>query len=292
MIQPSRCYVVAEIGLNHNGDIARAVELVKAAKAAGCDAVKFQKRTVEVVYTPEELARLRDNPFGRTNGDLKYGLEFGRHQYDLIDDYCRRIGIDWFASPWDEASVDFLQKYSTGTMPYFKIASACLTDAGLLRHAAATGRPLLLSTGMSDLRMIQRAVEIVEGAGGKVACIYHCVSTYPTEPKEINLAGITTLARVFTGYNIGWSGHDVAPATGVMAAVLGAVSVERHMTFSRADWGSDQAASLEVRGMEKMVSDIRLWEQAQGTGRVCILDSERPLIAKLRRKDTLFEDIE
>ncbi|WP_428647189.1 N-acetylneuraminate synthase family protein, partial [Roseibium sp.] len=177
MISDKRVYVIAEIGINHNGDIDKAVEMIRRAKDAGCDAVKFQKRTIDIVYTKEELARLRDNVFGPTNGDLKRGLEFGKDEYDAIDKLTRELGIDWFASPWDEPSVDFLMQYDT---PYLKVASAMVTDRDFLVHCARTRRPLLVSTGMCDLPMVRSAVETIEGAGGEIACLYHCTSTYPT----------------------------------------------------------------------------------------------------------------
>ncbi len=284
MIEEGRCYIVAEIGINHNGDIGTAKQLIKAAKEAGCDAVKFQKRTIDVVYAPEELAKPRENPFGETNGDLKRGLEFGKAEYDQIDRLCKEIGIEWFASPWDEGSVDFLTQYD---IPYLKIASASATDKDLLRHCAATGKPLLISTGMCDLDMIKRIVATVEEAGGKVACLYHCTSTYPAKSEELNLLGIKTLEREFPNIPIGYSGHEVGLPTTVMAAALGARSIERHITLSRAMWGSDQAASIELPGLERLVRDIRTWETARGNGQIVIYDSEKPIAEKLRRKNTI-----
>ncbi|WP_299615492.1 N-acetylneuraminate synthase family protein [Pelagibius sp.] len=284
MIQEGRCYVVAEIGINHNGDIGAAKQLIKAAKDAGCDAVKFQKRTIEVVYTPEELAKPRENPFGETNGDLKRGLEFGKAEYDQIDRLCKELEIEWFASPWDEASVDFLVQYD---IPYLKIASASATDKALLHHCAATGKPLLISTGMCDLDLIRQIVAAVKDAGGTIACLYHCTSTYPANAEELNLLGIKTLEQEFPDIPIGYSGHEVGLPTTIMAAALGAKSIERHITLSRAMWGSDQAASIELPGLQRLVRDIRAWEVARGDGRIVIYDSERPIADKLRRKHTL-----
>lgn len=284
MIEEGRCYIVAEIGINHNGDIGTAKQLIKAAKEAGCDAVKFQKRTIEVVYTEEELAKPRENPFGETNGDLKRGLEFGKAEYDQIDKLCKELGIEWFASPWDEGSVDFLAQYD---IPYLKIASASATDRDLLRHSAATGKPLLISTGMCDMEMIRRIVAAVKDAGGTIACLYHCTSTYPAKTEELNLQGIATLQKEFPDIPIGYSGHEVGLPTTIMAAALGARSIERHITLSRAMWGSDQAASIELPGLERLVRDIRAWEVARGDGKIVIYDSEKPIAEKLRRKSTL-----
>lgn len=278
------CYVVAEIGINHNGQIETAKQLINVAKGAGCDAVKFQKRTVDVVYTPEELARPRESPFGTSNGDLKRGLEFGKAEYNKIDRYCHEVGIEWFASPWDEESVDFLMQYD---IPYLKIASACATDKDLLRHCISTGKPLLVSTGMCDLPLIKQIVETIQSKRGEIACLYHCVSTYPARVDELNLLGIQTLQNEFPDIPVGYSGHEVGVATTVMAVVLGAVSVERHITLDRAMWGSDQAASLEPPGLTRLVRDIRDWEKARGDGVIKIYDSERPIEEKLRRKYTI-----
>jgi N-acetylneuraminate synthase len=285
MIQPGECYIVAEVGINHNGQMDIAKQLISMAKGAGCDAVKFQKRTVDVVFSPEELACPRESPFGATNGDLKRGLEFGKADYDEIDRVCKEIGIEWYASPWDEASVDFLMKYNP---PYLKIASACITDKELLRHCISAGKPLLVSTGMCDLILIRHVMESVAEWGGKVACLYHCVSTYPSKIEELNLYGVRTLQKEFPRIAVGYSGHEVGVATTLMAVVLGAVSVERHITLDRAMWGSDQAASLEAPGLTRLVRDIRVWEKARSDGKIRVYESERPVEAKLRRKHTLW----
>jgi N-acetylneuraminate synthase len=284
MLQPNRCYVVGEIGINHNGDVDLAKRLMDVAHAAGCDAVKFQKRTVGIVYTATELARPRESQFGKTNGDLKRGLEFDRAAYDQIDAHARALGIDWYASPWDEASVDFLQQYD---IPYLKLASASITDQQLLRHCAATGRPLMISTGMSDYALTRRVVDCISQAGGEIACLYHCTSTYPGVPEELNLRAIHTLQRAFPDIPIGYSGHEVGVPTSVMAATLGAVSIERHITLDRSMPGTDQAASLEPAGLDRLVRDIRLWERARGDGVLRIYDSELPVRDKLRRLDTV-----
>ena len=270
------CFIVAEIGINHNGDIDTAKRLISVAVAGGCDAVKFQKRTVDVVYTPEELAKPRENPFGPTNGDLKYGLEFEQEEYEEIDAFCKSVKMSWFASPWDEGSVDFLEQFAT---PVYKIASASLTDDGLLRHIRKTGKPIILSTGMSTYAEIDHAVEVL---GKNDLILMHATSTYPANYDELNLRAIPTMAARY-GVPIGYSGHETGIPTSVCAAALGACCVERHITLDRAGWGSDQAASLEPNGITRLVRDIRLWEQAKGDGVKQVYEREFPIIKKLRR---------
>ena len=269
-------YVVAEIGINHNGDLGLARKLIAAAAAAGCDAVKFQKRTVDVVYSAEELARPRESPFGETNGDLKRGLEFGADEFAAIDEYCRVLGIAWFLSCWDEASVDFAEQFDP---PCYKIASASLTDDDLLRHHRKQGRPVILSTGMSDLDEIDHAVEVL---GTDDLVILHATSTYPSAPEELNLSVIPALRERY-GVPIGYSGHEVGLATTLAARVLGACMIERHITLDRAMWGSDQAASVEPLGFQRMVRDIRAVESALGDGEKVVYDTEIPIREKLRR---------
>ncbi|MGA2535320.1 MAG: N-acetylneuraminate synthase family protein [Terracidiphilus sp.] len=270
------CFIVAEIGINHNGDIDLAKRLISVAVAAGCDAVKFQKRTIEVVYTADELAKPRENPFGTTNGDLKHALEFGHEEYEEIDAFCRSVKMLWFGSPWDEASVDFLEQFR---VPVHKIASASLTDDDLLRHVRATGKPIILSTGMSTYSEIDHAVEVL---GKEDLILLHATSTYPANYDELNLRAIPTMANRY-GVPIGYSGHETGIPTSVCAASLGACCVERHITMDRAMWGSDQAASLEPNGISRLVRDIRLWEQAKGDGIKRVYEREVPIIKKLRR---------
>ncbi|MBW2058248.1 MAG: N-acetylneuraminate synthase family protein [Deltaproteobacteria bacterium] len=270
------CFVVAEIGINHNGDLDTARKLISAAVLAGCDAVKFQKRTVEVVYTPEELARPRENPFGETNGDLKRGLELGWDEYGAIDDFCRLNRIMWYASCWDEESVDFIARFDP---PCFKIASACLSDDDLLRHHRLYGKPIILSTGMSTLEQIDHAVEIL-GTGDLI--LMHCTSTYPAKPEELNLKAIQTLKEHY-GVPVGYSGHEVGLPTSLAASALGACMIERHITLDRAMWGSDQAASVEPHGLARLVREIRAIEAAMGDGVKRIFESELPVMRKLRR---------
>ena len=270
------CYVIAEIGINHNGDIDLAKRLISVAVASGCDAVKFQKRTVDVVYTPEELAKARESPFGNTNGDLKRGLEFGQEEYEDIDAYCKAVQIDWFASCWDEQSVDFINQFD---VPCFKIASASLTDDNLLRHTRATGKPLILSTGMSTLEEIDHALDVL---GKKDLILLHACSTYPALYEELNLRAIPKLRQRY-GLPVGYSGHETGIPSTVAAVVLGACCVERHITMDRAMWGSDHAASLEPNGITRVVRDIRLIEQSLGDGEKRVFEREYPIIKKLRR---------
>lgn len=272
------CFIVAEIGINHNGDVELAKRLIDIAKDAGCDAVKFQKRTVEVVYSAEELAKPRESPWGKTNGDQKRGLEFGAEQYAAIDAHCASKDILWFASPWDEASVDFLEEFDP---PCHKIASASLTDDGLLRRIRATGRPVIASTGMSTMKEVERAVEIL-GTDGLI--LMHTVSTYPARTEDLNLKVIQTLARRFPDVPVGYSGHEHGTTRSVCAVALGACMVERHITHDRAAYGSDQAASLEPVGLKLMVDNIRSFELALGDGVKRVIPAEEAVKAKLRRK--------
>lgn len=269
-------FVVAEIGINHNGSLETAKQLIDAAVAAGCDAVKFQKRTVEVVYSPEELARPRESPFGVTNGDLKRGLEFGADQYAEIDRYCAGKNIVWFASCWDEASVDLIDQFKP---PCYKIASASLTDDNLLRHHRKTNRPLITSTGMSTLEQIDHSVDVL---GRRDLILLHTTSTYPSEVAELNLRAIPRMAERYA-IPIGYSGHEVGLYTTLAAVVLGACVVERHITLDRAMWGSDQAASVEPQGFARLVRDIRAVEAALGDGVKKVYPSEVPIMQKLRR---------
>lgn len=268
--------VIAEIGINHNGSLELALRLVVAAARAGCQAVKFQKRTVTAVYSAAELAVPRDSPFGTTNGDLKHGLEFGEREYRAIDAACREAGLLWFASCWDQGSVEFLEPFDP---PCYKIASPCLTDHALLRRHRQTGRPLLLSTGMSTLAQIDAAVEIL---GTDALVLMHCTSSYPSQPDELNLRAIPALARRY-GVPVGYSGHEVGLAATVAAVALGAAAVERHLTLDRAMWGSDQAASIEPHGFERLVKDIRAVELALGDGVKRVYPSEVAAMDKLRR---------
>ena len=270
------CYVIAEIGINHNGDVDLAKRLISVAVAAGCDAVKFQKRTVDVVYTAAELATPRPNPFGTTNGDLKNGLEFDFEDFAEIDAFCKSVKIPWFVSPWDEGSVDFMEQFNT---PVYKIASASLTDDNLLKHVRKTGKPIIASTGMSTYDEIDHAVAVL---GTDDLILMHTTSTYPAKYEQLNLRAIPTMAERYH-LPIGYSGHETGIPTSVAASVLGACCVERHITMDRAMWGSDQAASLEPNGISRLVRDIRLCEQSMGDGIKRVYDEEIPVMKKLRR---------
>ena len=270
------CYVIAEIGINHNGDVDLAKRLISVAVGAGCDAVKFQKRTIDIVYSAEELGRPRESPFGTTNGDLKHGLEFDYYDYQEIDAFCRASKIPWFASCWDEKSVDFIERFD---VPCYKIASASLTDDNLLRHTRAKGKPIILSTGMSTLEEIDHAVDVL---GKEDLVLLHACSTYPAYYEELNLRAIPAMQQRY-GIPIGYSGHETGLPSTVAAVVLGAAVVERHVTLDRAMWGSDHAASLEPNGITRVLRDIRMVEKSMGDGVKRVFEREQPIIKKLRR---------
>ena len=272
----SPCFITAEIGINHNGSVSQAKNLIDLAVETGCDAVKFQKRTVDVVYSKEELEKERESVFGSTNGDLKRGLEFGFEQYKEIDEYCKRKGIIWYASCWNEDSVDFIEQFNP---PCYKIASASLTDDNLLKYTRKTGKPIFLATGMSTMEQIKHAVDVL---GEEDLILYHCTSTYPTVNNEINLRVITTLREMFN-CPIGFSGHEKGILPTILSVMLGANAVERHITTDRTLWGSDQAASLERSGIFRVVRDLRQMNDILGDGVKKVYDSELPIIKKLRR---------
>ncbi len=271
------CFIIAEIGINHNGNVTEAKRLIDIAVATGCNAVKFQKRTVDIVYSKEELEKPRPNPFGETNGDLKRGLELGYEEYKQIDEYCKQKKIMWFASCWDEKSVDFIEQFNP---PCYKIASASLTDDELLKYTKAKGKPILLSTGMSTMTEIEHAMDIL---GEENTIIFHCTSTYPANTNEINLNCIKTLKERFK-CPVGYSGHERGIAPSVIAVALGACSVERHITTDRTNWGSDQAASLETPGLFHMIRDIRQVPALLSDGKKVVYEREIPIKEKLRRK--------
>ena len=270
-------YIVAEIGVNHNGDLEIAKKMIDAAVHAGVDAVKFQKRTPEVSTPPEQQKQMRDTPWGyMTYLEYRRKVEFGEAEYREIDRYCKKRNIPWFASVWDEPSVDFLERFH---MPAYKIPSAALTDHNLLRHLRKTGKPLILSTGMSTIEQIKVAVEVL---GTEDLVITHATSTYPCDSAELNLRMIGTLRETFP-CPIGYSGHEVGLVTSVVAVALGACMVERHLTLDRSMWGSDQSASVEPGGFERLVKYIRVTEAALGDGVKKVYESEMPSLNKLRR---------
>ena len=272
----SPCFIIAEIGINHNGSIDLAKRMIDEAVMAGCDAVKFQKRTVTKVYTPEELDVYRPNYYGNTNRDLKLGLELSYEDYCEIDRYCKAKKIMWFASCWDIDSVDFIEQFD---VPCHKIASALLTDDEFLYKIKSTGKPVLLSTGMSTMEERRHAVSIL---GEDNLVIFQCTSTYPTEHNEINLRVIEEFRKEFS-CPIGYSGHEKGLLPSILAVELGASSVERHITIDRTLWGSDQAASLEPEGLRRMVRDIREVKTILGNGKKIVYDSEIPVKNKLRK---------
>ena len=273
----SHVYVIAEIGINHNGDLDIVRQLIDLAKSAGCDAVKFQKRTIEVVYAAEVLASPRESPWGTTTRHQKEALELDEVDYDEIDAYCRTVGIDWFASAWDVASQHFLRKYD---LPYNKIASPMLTHDELLEAVAAEHKPTLLSTGMSTWEQIDRAVEIFDHHNCPIV-LMHTVSEYPAREETLNLRLMNELRR---RYNrpVGYSGHESSMIPSVIAAVMGAVAIERHITIDRAMYGTDQAASLEKRGLEMMVGYVRTIPAVLGDGQKRVSEGEGKNAAKLR----------
>ena len=270
------CYLIGEIGINHNGSLDLAKNLIATAKNAGWDAVKFQKRTIEIVYTAEELAKPRENRFGETNGHLKRGLEFGPEQYRKINEFCEETEIPWFASCWDEPSVDFIEQFP---VPAYKIASASLTDDALLQRTRKTGKPIMLSTGMSTFEEIDHAVELL---GKEDLILIHTCSCYPSYYPELNLRMIPELRKRY-GVLVGYSGHETGIPSSVAAAAIGACIVERHITLDRSMWGSDQAASLEPSGITRLARDIRLVEQSMGDGVKKLEEREIAVMKKLRR---------
>ncbi|MFE3647936.1 MULTISPECIES: N-acetylneuraminate synthase family protein [unclassified Streptomyces] len=280
-------YVTGEIGINHNGDLENAFALIDAAADAGCDAVKFQKRTPEICTPRDQWDIERDTPWGRmTYIDYRHRVEFDEDGYRAIDEYCKKRGIAWFASPWDVESVAFLEKFD---VPCYKVASASLTDDELLRALRATGRTVILSTGMSTPKQIRHAVEVL-GSDNIVLC--HATSTYPAKAEELNLRMIHTLQAEYPNVPIGYSGHETGLQTTLAAVALGATFVERHITLDRAMWGSDQAASVEPQGLTRLVRDIRTIEESLGDGVKKVYESELGPMKKLRRVTGVIAEAE
>lgn len=270
-------FIIAEIGINHNGDLNIAKKLIDTAALAGCDAVKFQKRTPELCVPAEQGDLKRETPWGiMTYMEYRHRVEFGLDEYTEIDQYCRDKRITWFASCWDEPSVDFIEQFDPVC---YKIASASATDNGLLHHINSKNRPAILSTGMSTMEEIRNAVSILDK---NPLLIAHCTSTYPCKPEELNLKMIHTLQQEFD-YPVGYSGHEVGLQTTTAAVVLGACFIERHITLDRAMWGSDQAASVEPWGFMRLARDIRVIESALGNGIKRVYDSEKEILKRLRK---------
>ena len=271
-------YVIAEVGINHNGDLDVAKKIIDAAAHAGADAVKFQKRTPAVSTPLEQQKQMRETPWGYISYlDYRYKVEFNEEQYREIDRYCKEKKIDWMVSVWDEPSVDFMEKFNT---PAYKVPSASLTDLNLLKYVRKTGKPIIISTGMSTMEQIHNGVNAV---GEDNLVIMHCTSTYPCEPEELNLRMIETLRKEFPNNPIGYSGHEVGLVPSAVAIALGATSIERHITLDRAMWGSDQAASVEPGGFERLVKYIRVTEAGLGDGVKKVYESEKGSLKKLRR---------
>jgi N-acetylneuraminate synthase len=270
-------YIVAEMGINHNGDLEIAKEMILAAQETGADAVKFQKRTPELCVPKEQRDIMRETPWGYISYmDYREKVEFGFEEYKTIDAFCRDLGIDWFASVWDEGAVDFMESFSPAC---YKVPSASLTDIGLLKKIRATGRPMILSTGMSTFDQIEKSVNEI---GLDNLALMHSTSAYPCDPMELNLRMLETLHEHFS-CPIGYSGHEVGLITTVVAVALGACMVERHFTLDRAMWGGDQSASVEPGGFRKLVKYIRVTEMSLGDGVKRVYDSEKSSLKKLRR---------
>lgn len=270
-------FIIAEIGINHNGSVEIAKRLIDMANNCGCNAVKFQKRTIDVVYTQEFLDSLRDSPWGTTQREQKEGLEFGKKEYGEIDKYCKKVGIDWFASAWDKQSQFFLNDY---TLKYNKIASAMLTNIPFLKSVAEEKKHTFISTGMSTYKSIDKAVEIFK----KYNCpftLMHCVSTYPSDDEECNIIMIKTLKERYN-CDVGYSGHEKGILPSTLAVSFGARVLERHITLDRTMYGSDQAASLEKRGLEILVRDSHAVQGILGDGKKHISDKEKQIAKKLR----------
>lgn len=275
------CYIIAEIGINHNGSLETAKQLIDEAVAAKADAVKFQKRTPEICVPKDQWEVMRDTPWGRISYiEYKRKTEFGIAEYAAIDQYCKKLGIDWFVSAWDAPSVDFMEQFDT---VMYKLASASLTDFELIERILTTGRPLMLSTGMSTMKEIENALNFINAFDPAYPLfVAHSTSAYPCKPEELNLRMIRTLAHKFPGIPVGYSGHETGLATTVAAVAMGATFVERHFTLDRAMWGSDHAASVEPQGLQRLVRDIRDAEIAAGDGIKKVYESELAPMKRLR----------
>ena len=280
-----KTYIIAEIGINHNGDLDIAKRLIDIAALSGCDAVKFQKRNPDVCVPEHQKGIMRETPWGTmTYLDYKYRVEFGKEEYDQIDEYCKQKGIAWSASPWDMDSLEFLNQYD---IPFIKVPSAMLTNDELLEGCVATGKKVIFSTGMSTQEEINHAVEVLRNAKVKYnnqheIGLLHCNSTYPAPINELNLSGIKTLSEVYSDFEIGYSGHEFRLGTSVAAVYLGASIIERHITLDRTMWGTDHMASVEPQGLIKLVKGIRELEEAYGDGVIRVTESEIPVRNKLR----------
>lgn len=274
-------YIIAEIGINHNGDMSIAKKLIDIAKVAGCDVVKFQKRNPDVCVPEHQKTIMRDTPWGRmTYLDYKYKVEFNQNQYDEIDIYCKEKDIKWSASPWDLDSLDFLNQYD---IPFIKIPSALLTDLELIKESVKTGKKIIISTGMSTIREIDNAVDAIKKVNAKAQyAILHCNSTYPAPNDELNLNCIKTLKDKYN-CEVGYSGHEFGLTTTIASVCLGATIIERHITLDRTMWGTDQMCSVEPQGLIKLVRGIKELNKALGDGKKIVTETEKPIREKLRK---------
>ncbi len=273
-----KIFIIAEIGINHNGDLGIAKELIDIAEDAGADAVKFQKRTIDLVYTKEFLDLPRESPWGTTQREQKEGLEFGIDEYTEIDNYCKKKGINWFASAWDLESQKFLKQFN---LNYNKIASAMIVYEELLKEVASEGKHTFVSTGMTTEEDIRKAIDVFKNSNCSFE-LMHCISTYPMDEKDANLNAINTLRGKY-GCDVGYSGHEVGLAVSYAATALGITSLERHITLGRSMYGSDQSASVEPSGFRMLVGAVRKIEQAMGDGKLGYLEREVPIAENLRQ---------
>src|SRR3989338_7146412 len=279
-------FIVAEIGLNHNGDVDIAKKLIDVAVLAGCDAVKFQKRTPELCVPEEYKDVKRETPWGvMTYLEYRKRVEFGKREYDQIDAYCREKGIIWFASPWDLPSIEFLESYD---VPLYKVPSALMTHKEYLSTLKNIGKLIMLSSGMSDMNLVKKAISIT---GDDNVVLMHTTSTYPAKTEEINLRVLQTYVKAFN-CPVGYSGHEVGLQITLAAVALGANAIERHITLDRSMWGSDQAASVEPTGLMKLVRDIRIIENALGDGVKRVLPREEEVVKRLRKISDISDDKE
>tara|TARA_Y100001958_G_C21207785_1_gene533741 strand:+ start:45 stop:902 length:858 start_codon:yes stop_codon:yes gene_type:complete len=276
-INNPKVYFIAEIGINHNGNVKNALKLIEEAKSAGCDAVKFQKKFPRISTPKQVWNNPKDTPWGKmTYIEYKEKMEFNKNQYKKIIKFCNKIKIDWSASCWDVKSVDFMESLK---IPYYKVASASITDLVLLKRIKKTKKPVIISTGMSTMGQINKAVKIL---GSKNLGILHCNSSYPAKYEELNLKFITKLKKIFPKSIIGYSGHEKGLSSTVAAAVLGAKIIERHITLDKAMWGTDQLASIESMGYARIIRDTRIIEKSLGEPKKVVFKSEHEVMKKLR----------
>ncbi|MDA3781232.1 MAG: N-acetylneuraminate synthase family protein [Bacteroidales bacterium] len=279
----SPIFFIAEIGINHNGSLELAKKMIDMAVEAGCDAVKFQKRTPEICVPEAQRGKLRETPWGEmTYFDYKKKIEFEDKEYTEIDKYCKEKGILWTASSWDIPSLEFLERFN---VPFHKVASAKITDREMMEKLRDTGKPIILSTGASTLEQVKRAVKIFEGHNE--LALLHCNSGYPAKDEELNLNAIKTLEKELPGLIIGYSGHEQGIAATLVAATLGAKIIERHITLDRTMWGTDQSASIEPQGLQKLMRDLHKLPIWLGSGEKVVFETEKKVMEKLRDKDTL-----